>query len=141
MDKTVSNGHVVSLEYTVKLADDEVIESNIGKEPLTYTHGAHQIIPGVEAAVEGMAVGQAKHAVVQPREGYGERDPDAVQNVPKEKLPPGIAVGTQLHGKDAEGRDVRPIVSAIDDETVTLDFNHPLAGKTLHFDLKVLNIE
>lgn len=140
MNKTVSAGHVVSLEYTVKLSDDQVIESNVGKEPLTYTQGANQIIRGVEHAVEGMAVGQAKQAVVPPADGYGERDPHAFQDVPKDKLPPEIAVGTQLHGKDAEGRNVRPVVSAINDKTVTLDFNHPLAGKTLHFDLKVVNI-
>ncbi|ALA58130.1 FKBP-type peptidyl-prolyl cis-trans isomerase [Nitrospira moscoviensis] len=141
MNKTVSNGNVVSLEYTVKLDNNEVIDTNVGKEPLTYTQGTNQIIPGVETAVEGMTVGQAKQAAVRPAQGYGERDPEALQEVPKDKLPPEIAVGTQLHGKDAQGRSVRPIVSAINDETVTLDFNHPLAGKTLYFDLKVLNID
>jgi FKBP-type peptidyl-prolyl cis-trans isomerase 2 len=140
MNKTVSNGKVISLEYTVKLDNDEVIDTNVGKEPLTYTHGSHEIIPGVEAAVDGMEIGQAKRAVVPPADGYGEKDPHAFQEVPKEKLPEGIAVGTQLHGKDASGRDIRPIVSAIKDETVLLDFNHPLAGKTLYFDLKVIGI-
>lgn len=140
MNKTVSNGKVISLEYTLKLDNDEVVDTNVGKDPLTYTHGANQIIRGVEAAVDGMELGQAKQAVVPPTEGYGERDPSAFHEVPKEKLPQNIAVGTQLHGKDSSGRDVRPIVSAIKDETVLLDFNHPLAGKTLYFDLKVVNI-
>jgi FKBP-type peptidyl-prolyl cis-trans isomerase SlyD len=107
---------------------------------LTYTQGAKQIIPGVESAVEGMEVGQAKQAIVSPAEGYGDVDQNAFTEVPKGKLPEGIEVGTQLHGKDASGREIRPIVSAIKDDTVLLDFNHPLAGKTLYFDLKVVNI-
>jgi FKBP-type peptidyl-prolyl cis-trans isomerase 2 len=140
MNKTVSNGKVISLEYTLKLEDGQVVDTNMGKDPLTYTHGANQIIRGVEAAVEGMEVGQAKQAIVPPTQGYGNPDPSAIHEVPKEKVPQEIKVGTQLHGKDASGREIRPIVSAIKDETVLLDFNHPLAGKTLYFDLKVVNI-
>jgi len=140
MTAIVSNGKVISLEYTLKLEDGEVVDTNVGKAPLTYTQGANQIIPGVEAAVTGMEVGQAKQAVVPPTEGYGDPDPDAFHEVPKEKLPQEIRVGTQLHGKDSAGREIRPIVSEIKDETVLLDFNHPLAGKTLYFDLKVVNI-
>lgn len=140
MNKTVSNGKVISLEYTLKLEDGEVVDTNVGADPLTYTHGANQIIRGVESAVEGMEVGQAKQAIVPPTEGYGDPDPSAFHEVAKEKLPKEIQVGTQLHGKDASGREIRPIVSAIKDETVLLDFNHPLAGKTLYFDLKVVNI-
>lgn len=140
MSKTVSNGKVISLEYTLKLENDEIIDTNVGKDPLTFTQGANQIIRGVEAAVEGMEIGQAKQAVVPPTEGYGNKDPNAFHEVPKERLPQGIEVGTTLQGKDASGRDVRPIVSAMKDETVLLDFNHPLAGKTLYFDLKVVNI-
>lgn len=141
MNKTVSNGKVISLEYTLKLDNDQVIDTNLGKAPLTYTHGTNQIIRGVEAAVEGLEIGQAKQAVVPPTEGYGDPDPNAFQEVPKEKLPQGIEVGTQLHGKDANGQEIRPVVAAIKDETVLLDFNHPLAGKTLYFDLKVVNID
>ncbi len=140
MNKTVSNGNVISLEYTVKLEDGQVVDTNVGGDPLTYTQGANQIIRGVESAVEGMELGQAKQAVVPPTDGYGDTDPNAFAEVPKDKLPQEIEVGTQLHGKDANGREIRPVVSAIKDETVLLDFNHPLAGKTLYFDLKVVNI-
>jgi len=140
MNESVSNGKVISLEYTLKLEDGQVVDSNVGQGPLTYTQGANQIIRGVEAAVEGMEVGQAKQAVIPPAEGYGDPDPKAFQEVPKDKLPKEIQVGTQLHGKDASGREIRPIVSAIKDETVLLDFNHPLAGQTLYFDLKVVSI-
>jgi FKBP-type peptidyl-prolyl cis-trans isomerase 2 len=140
MTDTVSNGKVISLQYTLKLEDGQVVDTNVGEDPLTYTQGANQIIRGVEAAVEGMEVGQAKQAVVSPQEGYGNPDPNAFHEIPKDKIPREAKVGTQLHGKDASGREIRPIVSAIKDDTVLLDFNHPLAGKTLYFDLKVLNI-
>jgi len=140
MTETVSKGKVISLEYTLKLEGNQVVDTNVGKDPLTYTQGTNQIVPGVESAVEGMTVGQAKHVVVTPSDGYGDRNPNAFQEIPKEKVPKDILVGTQLRGKDTAGRDVRPIVTEIKDDTVLLDFNHPLAGKTLFFDLKVVNI-
>ena len=140
MTEPVSNGKVISLEYTLKLEDNEVVDSNVGKDPLTYTQGSNQIIPGVEVAVEGMTVGQAKLVVVKPPDGYGDVNPQAIQEIPKEKMPQDIKIGTQLHGKDGSGQDVRPIVREIRDHTVLLDFNHPLAGKTLFFDVKVLGV-
>ena len=140
MAETVSNGKVISLEYTVTLEDGQPVDTNVGQDALTYTQGANQIIRGVEAAVEGMEVGQTKQVVVSPTEGYGDRDPNAVHEVPKTKVPQEAKIGTMLHGKDANGREIRPTVSAINADTVILDFNHPLAGKTLHFDLKVVNI-
>jgi len=140
MAESVSNGKVISLEYTLKLDDNQVVDSNVGKDPLTYKQGANQIIPGVEVAVEGMTVGQAKSVVVEPPDGYGNVNPEAIQEIPKEKVPQDVKVGTQLHGKDASGQEIRPTVREIRDDTVLLDFNHPLAGKTLFFDLKVLDV-
>ena len=140
MAETVSNGKVISLEYTVTLDDGQPVDTNVGQDALTFTQGANQIIRGVEAAVEGMEVGQTKQVVVSPTEGYGDRDPNAVHEVPKAKIPQEDKIGTMLHVKDANGREIRPTVSAINADTVILDFNHPLAGKTLHFDLKVVNI-
>ena len=140
MAETVSKGKVVSLEYTLKLEDNQVVDSNVGKVPLTYMQGANEIIPGLESAVEGMTLGQAKHVVVAPSQGYGDRNLNAFQEIPKEKAPKDVRVGTRLHGKDKAGQDVRPIVIEVKDDTVLLDFNHPLAGKTLFFDLKVVNI-
>ncbi len=140
MNHMVTKGKLISLEYTLKSDDDRVVESNVGKDPLTFTQGANQVIPGVESAVEGMTVGQSKQVVVPPIDGFGERDPKAVQEIPKEKAPGDIQVGTQLHGKDQAGREIRPTVTEIKDQTILLDFNHPLAGKTLFFDLKVVGI-
>lgn len=140
MTATVSKGKVISLEYTLKLDEKQVVDTNVGKDPLKYTQGTNQIIRGVEAAVEGMTVGEAKHVILGPADGYGTINPNAFQEVPKEKVPKDIKIGTQLHGKDAKGRTIQPIVSEIRDNTVLLDFNHPLAGKTLFLDVKVVNI-
>jgi FKBP-type peptidyl-prolyl cis-trans isomerase SlyD len=88
-----------------------------------------------------MTVGQTKQVVVAPKVGYGQRDPDVFYELPKEKLPQDIQVGTQLLGRGTAGRHhVDPTVARIKDETVLLDFNLPLAGRTLFFDLKVVDI-
>jgi len=137
----VSNGKQVSLEYTLKLDDQSVVDTNVGKEPLKVTQGSHQIIPGVEKQIEGMAVGEKKQFSVAPTEGYGTIDPKAFQEIDKKMVPADAQkVGTQLEGKTAEGRKVFPRISEVKNETVVLDFNHPLAGKTLYFDVKVLDV-
>src|SRR5215471_6879211 len=140
--QTVAEGKNVSLEYTLTLDDKSVVESNVGKQPLTYTHGTHQIIPGLEKALEGLAVGDTKEVTVPPADGYGEKDPNAVQEVQKKLIPPeALVVGTRLQGKTPDGHVLYPRVAEIKDDTVMLDFNHPLAGKTLHFDVKILAIQ
>ena len=141
--QTVTDGKSVSLEYTLTLDDDKsVVESNVGKQPLIYTHGTQQIVPGLEKALEGLAVGDTKEVTVPPAEGYGEKNPNALQEVQKQLIPPdALVVGTRLQGQAPDGHMVYPRVAEIKDNTVVLDFNHPLAGKTLHFDVKVLAIQ
>jgi FKBP-type peptidyl-prolyl cis-trans isomerase SlyD len=140
--QTVTEGKNVSLEYTLTLDDKSVVESNVGKQPLTYTHGTRQIIPGLEKALEGLAVGDTKEVTVAPADAYGEKDPNALQEVQKKLIPPdALVVGAQLQGKAPDGNMVYPRVTEIKDDTVVLDFNHPLAGQTLHFDVKVLDIQ
>ena len=137
----VSAGNAVSLEYTLALDDQSVLESNVGKEPMTYTQGAHEIVPGLETAMEGMKKGERKHVVVSPADGYGPIDPQAIREVKKELIPAAAQkVGAQLQGQADDGSTAFPIVKEIKEETVVLDFNHPLAGKTLHFDVTVLAI-
>ncbi len=139
---TVSSGKEVSLEYTLKLADNKVVDTNVGQDPLTYTQGSGQLISGLESKLEGMAVGETKQVTVVPEDGYGSVNPQAFQEVPKENIPAeAMKVGTELIGRDAQGRVVRPRVSEIKDKTVVLDFNHPLAGQTLYFDVKVLDVK
>lgn len=141
-EMTISEGSTVSIEYTLRLEDKEVVDSNVGSEPLTYVHGSHQIIPGLERALEGMKIGDSKKVTVNPEEGYGPVIQDAFVEVKKEQIPQdALKVDTQLQGRDANGRDFTARVAEIKDTTVVLDFNHPLAGRTLFFDVKVLEIE
>lgn len=138
---TVSNGKQVTLEYTLKLDDQSVVDSNVGGEPLKVTQGSHQLIPGVEKQLEGMAVGEKKKFAVAPAEGYGTVDPKAFQEVDKKMVPTDARkVGMQLEGKTADGKKVYPRISEVKPSTIVLDFNHPLAGKTLHFDVQVLDV-
>lgn len=131
---TVSNGKQVTLEYTVKLEDQSVVDTNVGGEPLKVTQGRHELIPGLEKALEGMAPGEKKNVTVAPPEGYGSIDPKAFQEVDKNIVPTEARkVGTQLEGKTADGRKIFPRIAEVKPETIVLDFNHPLAGKTLHF--------
>ncbi|MFQ5931320.1 MAG: peptidylprolyl isomerase, partial [Nitrospiraceae bacterium] len=137
-----SSGTRVSIEYTLRLEDKGVVDTNVGSEPLTYVHGSDQIIPGLEKGLEGMKVGESKHVTVKPEEGYGPVNPEAFMEIEKEKVPPdALKVGAQLEGRDAQGRPVYARVVEVKEQTVVLDFNHPLAGQTLYFDIKILDIE
>ncbi len=139
---TVSAGKTVSLQYSLRLEDKAVVKPNVVAEPLTYTHGAQEIMPGLEAALEGMAIGESKQVTVRPAEGYGMVNPEAFLEVSKDRIPTeALIVGAELQGTDPKGKSVRYRVSEVKDKTVILDFNHPLAGKTLYFDVKVLDIK
>ncbi|MCC7202504.1 MAG: peptidylprolyl isomerase [Nitrospirae bacterium] len=138
---SVSEGSQVSIEYTLRLDDKTVIDSNVGGAPLTYVHGSHQIIPGLEKSLTGMKVGDKKEVRVKPEDGYGPVDNNALLEVNKEQVPSeSIVKGSNLQGRDNNGNIFTARVTEVKDKTVVLDFNHPLAGKTLYFEVKVLNI-
>ncbi len=104
---TVSSGTRVSIEYTLRLEDKAVIDTNVGSDPLTYVHGSDQMIPGLQKGLEGMKIGESKQVTVKPEEGYGAADPEAFTEVGKEKIPQSaLRVGAQLKGRDASGRPV-----------------------------------
>lgn len=138
---TVSNGKQVTLEYTLKLDDQSVVDTNVGGEPIKVTQGNHEVVPGLEKALEGMTVGEKKKVTVGPAEAYGAVDPQAFQEVDRKMVPvESQKVGAQLEGTTTDGQKVYPRISEVKSETVVLDFNHPLAGKTLYFDVKVLDV-
>jgi FKBP-type peptidyl-prolyl cis-trans isomerase SlyD len=138
----VSDGKQVSLEYTLTLEDKSKIDSNVGKEPLVYTQGAHEIIPGLEKQVAGLKVGESKRIEVPPAEGYGAVDPARKQEVEKNRIPEDARkVGAKLTGQGPQGQPIFAQVTEVKDTTVVLDMNHPLAGKKLIFDIKVLKVE
>lgn len=139
---TVSSGTQVSIEYTLRLEDEAVIDTNVGSDPLTYVHGSQQIIPGLEKGLDGMKIGESRRVTVKPDEAYGPVNPEAFKEIEKEKLPPdALKVGAQLEGRDGSGQPVYARVAEVKDRTVVLDLNHPLAGKTLYFEIKVLDIQ
>lgn len=138
----IANGSVVGIDYSLHLGDGRVVDASEPGDPLTYLHGEGQIVPGLESALEGLAVGDSKQVVVAPAEGYGEHDPRGLQVVPRGALPPGFEpqVGMAL---TAEGEDGEPVPFSIREvrlDDVVIDLNHPLAGKTLHFDVTVREV-
>ncbi len=138
----IEKGSTVQLEYTLSEDGGAVLDTNKGKEPLTYTHGDEQIMPALEKQLAGMQTGEEKHVVLKPDEAYGPVNPAALTEVPKEMLPKdSLSVGSRLIARNSEGQ-MRPVtVKEVKESTVVLDLNHPLAGKTIVFDVKVLGVE
>jgi FKBP-type peptidyl-prolyl cis-trans isomerase SlyD len=139
---TVADDLVVSLEYTLRLDDDEVVDTSVGGEPLVFVQGQGQIIPGLARALYGMGIGDEMKVAVSPEDGYGELDDEAYEEVPTSAFPADMALepGMQLQVTDAAGEVYAAYVAEIRADTVMLDFNHPLAGETLNFDVKVVGL-
>ena len=138
----VEKGSTVKLEYTLKDDAGTVLDSNKGQDPLTFTQGSEQLMPGLEKQIVGMHAGEEKKVVLKPEEAFGPTDPSAQAEVPKGMLPPeSLTVGARLMARNASGEQRPVTIKEIKDETVILDLNHPLAGKTLVFEIKVLGVE
>lgn len=136
---TVTDDVVVSLDYTLRLDDGEILETSIGEEPLEFLQGHGQIIPGLEQALYGMAIDDEKEVVIEPADGYGDHDPDAFELVPRDVFPPDLNLepGVGLRMRDASGEPVEVYVVDVRPQGVLLDMNHPLAGETLHFHIRI----
>lgn len=135
-------GDTVHFHYTGTLQDGSVFDSSEGREPLSFTLGSGQIIPGLDAALDGMTVGEAKTVTIPPEQAYGPRDPQARQAVPREQIPADIPVepGTMLQMQTPDGQAVPVTVAEVDDKQVVLDANHPLAGQELTFAVEIVAI-
>jgi FKBP-type peptidyl-prolyl cis-trans isomerase 2 len=142
-EKTVIEaGSTVGIEYTLTLEDGTQVDSNVGGEALRFEQGSGRIIPGLDKELPGMKVGETKQVTIAPEEGYGQVNPAAFTEVPVGELPEDAREpGTALVARDPEGRVRQLRVDKIEGDTATLDFNHPLAGKTLIFDIKILEIQ
>jgi FKBP-type peptidyl-prolyl cis-trans isomerase SlyD len=131
---------VISIEYTLKDDSGSVIDSSNGRKPLTYIHGTGAIVPGLEQALEGKSVGETIDVSLTPEQGYGERDPKLVQNIPIRKLPDRKAeVGMTFQVKTPEGPRLL-VINAVKGDYATVDANHPLAGMNLNFQVKVVEV-
>jgi FKBP-type peptidyl-prolyl cis-trans isomerase 2 len=137
------NGDVVQVDYTGKLADGTVFDSSIGREPLEFTLGAGQVIPGFDKAVLGMKVGEKKTVTIPADEAYGPHRDDLILEVPREKLPSDMTpeVGLQLGLRQSDGRTSVVTITSVSDNVVTIDANHPLAGKDLTFEIELVKIK
>ncbi len=137
----VAQDVVVSLQYRLSLDDGSLVEESETGDPLVYLHGHDNIIAGLERELEGMAVGDQKSIVVEPEDGYGEYDEDDMEQVSNTDMPPGFEpeVGMLLEVHDEEeDEDYVAIIREVNDDGMLLDFNHPLAGERLHFEVTVL---
>lgn len=138
----VKSGDTVRIHYTGTLNDGEVFDSSSGREPLEFTVGSGQIIPGLDAALPGMEVGEKKTVEVPVDEAYGPVDPGNRQAVPRAEIPDHIPLdpGTQLQLQSPQGQVMPVTVVEVTDENVTLDANHPLAGRDLTFNIELVEI-
>lgn len=138
----VADGKSVSIEYTLKLSDGSVADTNVGGEALSYVQGAHQMLPALESELLGMKVGESKQVSLSAADGYGEVDESLFQTVPASAVPEDARkVGTELLAQSPSGQP-RPVrVHEIKGEEIVMDLNHPLAGEALDFDVKILAIE
>lgn len=134
-------GNTVKIHYTGKLEDGTVFDTSKGKDPLKFTLGEHQVIAGFEQAVLGMSEGQAKTAEIPAGQAYGQRDERLVTTIDRDRVPGEVSLNDRLQVRRPDGKAFVVTVTELSDQSVTLDANHPLAGKDLTFDIELVAIE
>ena len=137
----VDDGHVVSMDYVLQV-DGKVVDSSEAGTPLQFIQGMGHIIPGLEHELYDMKIGENKKVVVLPKDGYGEVDPEAFMDVPRDSFPTDVPLekGTELELREQSGHTMLARIDTISDENIRLNMNHPLAGKELHFDVKIAGL-
>lgn len=137
------NGDAVKIHYTGTLDDGSQFDSSEGREPLGFTLGGGQVIPGFDAAVDGMSVGEKKTVRIEPEQAYGERHEEMIQEVPKSALPEDmqVEVGMPLQAQGPNGQVMSLVVTAVAEDSITVDGNHPLAGQALTFAIELVSID
>ncbi len=135
-------GDTVRVHYTGTLGDGQQFDSSSGRDPLEFIIGRGAVIPGFENAVVGMAPGESRSVTIPSEEAYGSHRPEAVQEIDRTQIPPGLEVepGMQLEASDREGQPLLVTVVEVSDAKVTLDANHPLAGEDLTFEIELVEI-
>jgi peptidylprolyl isomerase len=136
------SGDTVKIHYTGTLDDGTQFDSSSGRDPLQFTLGSGQVIPGFEKAVEGMTVGDSKTVNIPPEQAYGPRHDQMIQEVPKTALPDDLepVEGMALQAQGQDGKVINLTITAVQDDSITVDGNHPLAGKALNFDIELVDI-
>jgi FKBP-type peptidyl-prolyl cis-trans isomerase SlyD len=139
---TIKAGKVVDLSYSLTNDKGEILDKADGNDPFTYLHGASQVVPGLESALEGLKQGDKKKVSVSPEQGYGKKDPNLKLAVARTQFPPtlDLKAGMQFEADTGDGQEMMFTVESIQGDKVHIDGNHPLAGQTLHFDVEVLTV-
>jgi peptidylprolyl isomerase len=138
----VESGLFVSVDYTGVLDNGDVFDSSEGRQPLEIQMGSGSVLPGFESALMGMTLNETKTFTLSPEDAYGQRDESRMHNFPKSDIPTGMEpeVGQILMLSTQQGQQIPARVDSIDEDKVTFDLNHPLAGKSLTFNIKVMEI-
>ena len=138
----IESGRTVAIEYTLKLDDGTVADSNVGGEPLKYTQGEGQILPSLEKELEGMGEGDSRSVRLSAEDGYGDVNPEFFREVPEDSVPEDARkIGQVLYGEGPNGQPFQVRVHEVREEIIVLDLNHPLAGEALNFDVTVVSVE
>lgn len=138
----IENNKIASFHYTLTLDSGEIVDSSDGKDPLTVLIGGNQIIPGLEKELIGLTIGDKKDVKVQPEEAYGTTVDELIHKVEKSRLPNGadMKAGEMLRAQGENGEIFEGVVIAVDEEIISIDFNHPLAGKVLNFATEIVEV-
>lgn len=142
MPDKIENDVVVTMRYRLTLDDGTFVEETDSADPLMYLHGHENIIPGLERELEGLRIGDSRSVLVDPEDAYGIREEDAIQGIPLDEFPADLRpeIGMLLELTDEDGESFEAEIVGLEEELVLLDFNHPLAGKRLKFDVEVLDL-
>lgn len=135
----IKQGNTVKVHYTGRLEDNSVFDSSNGKEPIEFQVGNQQVIEGFESAVMGLTKGDKTTVNIPSDKAYGELRNELIQQVPRNQVPQDVQVGAQLQGVNPQGQPFVVTVTEVSESTVTIDANHPLAGKNLIFDIEVVD--
>lgn len=143
MPATAQPGHTVSVHYTGKLEDGSVFDTSQNREPIQFVLGEQRVIPGFDKAITGMSQGEKKTAKVPAEDAYGPHRPELVVEFPRDRIPPTVnaEVGQELQMQTANGQPMPAVVVDTSDTAITLDANHPLAGKDLTFDIELVEVD
>jgi FKBP-type peptidyl-prolyl cis-trans isomerase SlyD len=136
----IAKDAVVAIDYRLTVADGTEVDTTAGRGPMEYLHGHQNIIPGLERELEGHEAGDTLDVTVAPQDGYGEHEPDRVVQVNREQLGLDPEVGAVVSARLPDGREQHLLIAEIEEDIVTLDGNHPLAGQTLRFEVSIASI-
>ena len=140
---TIEPGTTVTLHFSLALSDDNVIDSNFEKKPATFTIGDGKLLPGFEEALFGLKAGDKQTVVIEPEKGFGQSNPNNVQEVKRDQFATDMALekGLVVSFADAAGGEMPGVISEFNEQTVFVDFNHPLAGRDITFSVHIIDVQ